>query len=280
MRYLPLLLVLAAAPALAQAPAPAPAPAQPALVTAAGPQRNADYILATGDSLKVTVFDEPDLTKSGLRIDADGTFTYPFLDRVQAAGRTTSAIRDAITTGLAKFVKSPNVSVEIDQFRPRKANVVGQVRAPGQVTLVGQVTLLEALAMVGYLTPDAGSEIQVTRGTDNAAVPGETLLILRADLQANKPEANIVLREGDLVFVSEKQKFTMTGFVRSPNQYTWERGMTVRIALALAGGITEKGSNRGIVVYRNVNGKQERKNIDQDDLVQPNDILEVRQRRL
>jgi polysaccharide export outer membrane protein len=227
------------------------------------------------------VFDEPDLTKTGLRIDADGTFTFPLIDeRIKAAGRTTAEIRDELQKRLLSFVKTPQVTVEVDGFRPRKANVVGQVRAPGPVTLVGQMTLLEALAQVGYLSPDAGNEIEVVHQTDNPGVKGSSTRILVADAQLNKPEANIVLREGDLIIVSEKQKFVVSGLVRSPNQYTWERGMTVRIALALAGGVTEKGSTRGLTVHRKVNGKAERKNIDQDELVEPDDIIEVRQRRL
>ena len=87
-------------------------------------------------------------------------------------------------------------------------------------------------------------------------------------------------KHGDMVIVDRAQKFTVSGLVRKPNQYTWERGTSVRVALALDGGLADKGSNRGIVVHRKVGGKPTRTNIGMDDLVEPNDILEIRQRRL
>jgi polysaccharide export outer membrane protein len=270
-----LLLVVAAVPAKAQTPPSAAASGS----VGAPSERNADYQLGAQDTLKVTVFDEPTLTGS-FRIDADGSFAYPLLERVKAAGRTTADVRTEIQKRLAEFVQRPQVTVEVDQFRARKVSVVGQVRSPGPITLIGQMTVLEALAQAGYMTADAGSEIQVLHQPDAGAARGATTRIAIADLQANRGDANIVLREGDMVIVDRAQKFTVSGLVRSPNQYVWERDMTVRVAIALAGGVTEKGSTRGILVYRNVSGKKERRNIGLDDPVEPNDILEIRQRRL
>ena len=274
MRYLLLVLTLGAVPAAAQTAAvpagPAPAPSQ----------RNADYVLGPQDTVKVTVFDEAALTGS-FRIDADGSFSYPLLDRIKAAGRTTVHIKDEIQKRLADgFVQRPQVTVEVDSFRTRNVSVVGEVRSPGRLTLVGQMTVLEALAQAGYMTASAGSDIQVLHQPENGALRGETTRIAVSDLQANKPEANIVLKEGDLIIVDKAQKVTVSGLVRTPNQYTWERGLIVRVAIALAGGVTEKGSTRGIIVHRVIDGKPTRKNVGLDDAVEPNDIIEVRQRRL
>lgn len=263
--------------AVAAAQTPVPAPATTATTVAA---RNADYQLGPGDTVKVTVFDEAALTGS-YRIDPDGTFGYPLLDRVKAAGRTTGDIRDEIQKRLAAgFVQRPQVAVEIDQFRPRHVSIAGQVRSPGRLALVGQMTLLEALAQAGYVTDNAGSEIHVLHQPETGAAAGKTTIVRLTDLQANRPDANIILKEGDLVLVQEAEKLTISGHVRSPGQVVWERNMTVRIAIALAGGVTEKGSTRGMRVYRIVKGKPQWTDIDQDDLVQPGDIIEIRQRRL
>lgn len=281
---LALLVLLSSAGAAAQTP-----PAQtepPATTTTTVPMttptalRNAEYVLGPGDSVKVTVFDEPVLTGT-FRVDGDGTFSYPLLDRVQAGGRRTGEIRDEIQKRLAEgFVQRPQVTVEIDQFRQRQVSVVGQVRSPGRLTLIGQMTLLEALAQAGYLTPEAGTEIHVLHDNKGNPLSSVTTVVQIADLQGGKADANIVLRENDLIIVNRSEKFTVSGHVRSSGKFEWERNMTVRVALALAGGITEKGSTRGIRVYREVKGVRQQMEIGVDDLVQPNDIIEVRQRRL
>lgn len=265
--------VLPAAAAAAQAPAAATTPTTVAA-------RSGDYQLGPGDSVKITVFDEPGLTGT-YRIDPDGSFGYPLLERVRAGGRTTAELRDDIQKRLAEgFVRGPQVTVEIDQYRPRQVSIAGQVRSPGKLMLAGQMTLLEALAQAGYLTDNAGSEVHVLHAAEPGELRGKTTIVQLTDLQANRPEANILLREGDLVLVQEAEKITVSGYVRSPGQITWERNMTVRIALATAGGLTERGSDRGIRVMRDVKGKRQTMDIGLDDPVLPNDILVFRPRRL
>ena len=283
MRYiLTLCLLVASTPAWAQGPAP------PSMAAAAD---RADYVLGPQDILKVMVFDEPSLTGS-FRVDADGAFSYPYLDRVQASGRTPRDLKEEIEKRLADgFVRRPQVSVEIEQFRTRNVQVVGEVRSPGKYSLVGQMTLLEALALAGYMTSNAGSEVLILH--QPSALPGgalppgavntsgvPTTRVSIQELQQNRPGANPLLREGDTVVVNKAEKLTVTGHVRTPGQIVWERAMTVRIALALAGGVSEKGSTRGIKVLREEGGTRIELEIGIDDGVEPNDILTVRQRLL
>jgi polysaccharide export outer membrane protein len=292
------ILILAVAlcsfPAAAQTPtAPAPtvltAPAQPVpAVTPAAPatapvppapssQRTSDYLLGPQDTVKVTVFEEPNLTGS-YRIDADGAFSYPFLERVRAAGRSTTEVKDEIQKRLGEgFVRSPQVSVDVEQYRPRNISVVGEVRSPGALPMVGQMTLIEALSRAGYMTSTAGNEILILHAPETPNAPPLSTRVAIIGLQ---PESNPILRENDTIIVDRSRKVTVSGLVRNPSQVTWERGMTVRVAVVLAGGIAEKGSNRGITVNRDQNGKRAWINVDIDDLVQPDDIIEVRQRRL
>jgi polysaccharide export outer membrane protein len=277
----PVLTATPAAPVLTATPAApvAVAPAAQAPPAAVAP-RNNDYLLGPQDTVKVTVYDEPSLTGS-YRIDADGAFSYPFLERVKAAGRTTTDIKEEIQKRLADgFVQKPQVSVEIENFRTRNVSVLGEVRSPGRLPLVGQMTLLEALSQAGYVTATAGNEIMILHAPEAAGAKGLTTRVSLNDVQANRPDANLLLREGDTVIVDRARKVTVSGLVRNPGQVTWERGMTVRVALALAGGIAEKGSTRGIRVHRDINGKKDWMDIEQDDPVEADDIIEVRQRRL
>lgn len=277
MRMFLLALLVAAAPAWAQdANAPAKKPA-------------ADYVLGTGDVLKVTVFDEPTLTGS-YKVDSDGAFDYPFLKRVEAGGKTLRQIETEMRTRLADgWVKDPQVNVDIEQYRTRNIYIVGEVRTPGKYPLIGQVTLIEALAQAGYLLPTAGTDVLVLhpgdQGTSRELSPDKTAAerttrVNFAQMQEGKLAQNVMLNEGDTIFVPKAQKFYIMGQVKTAGPFTWEPGMTVRQALSLAGGITEKGSDRRMKVIRMVNGKEKKLDIDLNDVVQPNDTIEVPQRLL
>jgi polysaccharide export outer membrane protein len=268
-----------AAPVLTATPAvPVPIPVPPVPAAAQTPPRTGDYLLGPQDTVKVTVFEEPNLTGS-YRIDADGSFSYPFLEKVKAGGRTTTEVRDEIQKRLLSegFVQRPQVTVDIETFRPRSVSVVGQVRSPGTLPMVGNMTLIEALSKAGYMTETAGNEILILHAPESPTAIPQTTRVAIVGLQ---PETNPLLRENDTIIVDRTRKVTVSGLVRNTGQVTWERGMTVRVALALAGGISEKGSTRGIQVHRDVNGKKDWIDIDLDDPVEPDDIIEVRQRRL
>ena len=250
----------------------------------------ADYTLGVQDVLKVTVFDEPTLSVS-VRIDSDGAFQYPLIGRVQAAGQTLRSIEGELTRRLADgWVKRPQVAVEVDQYRSRNVFVFGEVRSPGKYPLSGRTTLIEALAQAGYMTAAAGSEVLVLRpGSNEQAEQGlspdatpeaNTTRISRVDLEAGSVAANVVLNEGETIFVPKAQTFFVSGQVKSPGRFTWERGLTVQQALSLAGGLTEKGSNRRMKVTRLVNGTSKKVDIELNDVVQPGDTIEVPQRLL
>jgi polysaccharide export outer membrane protein len=151
------------------------------------------------------------------------------------------------------------------------------------------MTLIEALALAGSTTPTAGSEVLILRpgeaGTEAEAQPdatpeSRTTRVNLGDLQSGKLGNNLLLQEGDTIFVPKAERFYITGHVRNPGAYTHERGMTVLQALALAGGLSERGSNRGIKIVRMVDGKRREIGVDLDDLVLPNDTIRVRQRLL
>ena len=117
----------------------------------------AKYMIGPQDLLKITVFDEPDLTNS-YRVDSDGFITFPYISRVAAGGLTLGELQDRIRTLLsAGFIRNPQVRVEIE-FKSQSVIVSGEVRQPGKITMTGTMTLLEALAAAGSPTsPRAAS---------------------------------------------------------------------------------------------------------------------------
>ena len=250
---------------------------------------NRDYVVGPQDVLRITVFEEPQLTGS-FRVDTDGSFTYPFIGLVPAAGQTLRAIEDLITKRLAAgWVKRPQVSIEVEQFRARNIFIVGAVKSPGKYPLSGsQTTLLEALAQAGYLGPNSGAEVLVLKPGERTAGDGpltveaatDTVRVSLAELQEGRLSANITIREGETIFVPGAEKFYVSGYVRSPGAYTYERGMTVLQALTLAGGVSDKGSTRGLKAQRLVIGKKKEVKLKVTSPIQPGDTIVVRQRFL
>ena len=264
------------------------APAQPAPAQGAA-NRASDYVIGPTDVLKVTVYDEP--TMSGtFRVDTDGSFQYPMLGRVAAGGMRVRDIEQMIKTKLEDgFIRRAQVTVDVDQFRSRSVFIVGEVRSPGKYPMTGQMSLIEALAAAGSTPPPASSEVLILRPRDPVTAQPLTpeqadqtnvTRVNLGDLQLGRLSENVSLMEGDTIFVPKAERFFITGQVRNPGAYTFERGLTVLQAISLAGGLTDKGSNRRIKVIRTVKGKKAQQNIDLADAIQPGDTLVVPQRLL
>lgn len=262
---------------------------QPPSSPQASPNRPSDYVVGAQDVLKITVFEEPNM--SGIfRVDADGSFQYPMLGRVAAGGLRVRDIEQHLKTRLEDgYIKRAQVAVDVEQFRSRSVFIVGEVRTPGKYAMAGQMSLIEALAAAGSTTPTASSEVLILRpgdaGDAKALTPDQVdqtkvTRVSLADLQLGRLSENVILKEGDTIFVPKAEKFFITGQVRNPGAYTYERGLTVLQAISLAGGLTDKGSNRRIKVIRTVKGKKAERGIALDGTIEPGDTLVVPQRLL
>ncbi len=263
--------------------------AAPAVAQTLPPSQRLDYVVGAQDVLKVSVFDEPQLSGT-FRVDIDGSFTYPFVGRVKAVGQTLRTIESELARMLGQgYVRSPQVSIEVEQYRSRSFFVVGEVRTPGRYPLTPEMTLIEALAQAGSTTPTAGSELIILHaaepraaehGEQAAAPANRTTRVNLADLQSGRLANNLILREGDTIFVAKAERFFVTGHVRNPGAFTWERGITVLQAVSLAGGLSDRGSSRGIKVIRIVAGEKKEIGVQLTDVLEAGDTLVVRQRLL
>ena len=243
-------------------------------------QASLEYIVGTQDRLSITVVDEPTLTRV-VTVGSDGGFDYPFIGVVKAAGLTVRAIQQDITLRLKeKYLRNPQVSIEVEAYRSQVVYVWGQVKTPGSVTLMGNITLTEALARAGSPTPDAGPYIEINRrsrqaGGDAPGAKPAAERISMADVQSGRAQ-DVLLSDGDTVFVPKGEMFFVTGFVRNGGPFLHASGMTVSRAVSMAGGVTEKGSRSRIRITRIANGKQVViKDVKLEDLVQPGDSVEV-----
>jgi len=254
---------------------------------AASRQQAADYIVGQGDVLKITVYDEPTLSGS-FTVDAEGAFTYPLLDRITVGGKTVRKIEEELTARLkAGYLRNPQVAVVVEQYRSQFVHVTGAVRLPGYYALKGPENILGALALAQGVTNDAANEALIVHPKDPNASAGkpadpqdtsnETERVNLRDIENGRLVAPLI-RDGDHVFVPRASKFFVNGHVRQPGPYVLEPGMTVQTAIAMAGGLSERGSDRGIKIVRTVNGQQKEIDAKLSDAVQPGDMIKIRQR--
>jgi len=273
------------------APAPPPAAATPPPQAPAS--FSATYLLGTTDVLGIKVFNE-DALSNKYTVDSDGTITFPLLGRIQVAGKTTRQIEEQLTKLLAdNIIRNPQVSVEIAQYRSRSIFVLGEVRTPGKYNIEGPMTLLEVIANAGSTTAAASNTIIVQRYKDGLAAAvsapvavgddrwAEVTRINLDDLRNGKLSSNLLLQDSDMIIVPTAERIYVSGFVRTPGSFVIRPGMTVRQAITEAGGLSERGSNRGIkIIRKDKNGKEIEIDANMSDLVRPNDTIRVRARRI
>jgi polysaccharide biosynthesis/export protein len=249
------------------------------------------YIVGANDVLTITVHNQADLSRQ-YTVEADGAFTFPLIGRVPAVGFSVRAIEDDVRSRLAKgYLRDPQVTVSVETHRSQQVFVVGEVRSPGGLQLIGAMTLIEALARAGSITERAGPELMVVRPKAGAPLPdlsqlaqgapGTNADIVRVNvqnLQAGALGQNIPLQAGDIIFVPRAETVFVSGQVHSSGEYVIRKGMTVRQVLSLAGGVTDRGSTRRIQIIRQVNGVETTISASQQDLVQADDTIVVRER--
>ena len=253
----------------------APAPPDPRL-----------YTVGPNDVLLVTVYNQPQLSGK-FAVEADGTFAFPLLGRVQAGGLSVRTIEDTLRQRLAAgFVNDPQVSVTVDQYRSQQIFVMGEVKQPGSLQFTGSMTLIEALARAGSMTEHAGTDVVIVRSSNasgsaapaqNPNAPGDgAIRVNLQSLQSGALSQNVALRAGDTIFVPRAETVFVSGEVRNPGEYVMRSsGMTVRQALALAGGVTERGSSRRVQIVRVVNGKEVATGVNLQTTVQAGDTIVV-----
>lgn len=257
---------------------------------APAPPKNQEYVVGPTDVLAIRVFDEPSLT-CDCTVDSDGSITFPLVGRVAVGGKTIRETEDILTTLLRKdYVRRAQVSVEVKNYRSRSIYVLGEVRTPGKYSIDNEVTLLEVIANAGSLTAGAGNTIIVQRQKDPAkpvtgpALPAENtgveiMRISYDDLKEGRLGQNIVLQDGDTLFIPEADRFFVTGFVRTPGAYTLKPNMSVQQAIAQAGGLTERGTLKRLKILRkDKDGKDIEIDAKTTDIVKPNDTIKVSQR--
>jgi polysaccharide biosynthesis/export protein len=237
-----------------------------------------EYLLAPGDILKISVFKNPDLSLD-VRVSESGSIGYPLIGSVPVKGLTLPAAEAKISQMLRDggFVVNPQVNILLTEGFGNLVSVIGEVNKSGRYSVDaagGHVTGM--LAAAGGVAATGGEVVSVS-GLRNGKPFRRDLDIVKMSSTGNQAD-DIELYGGDTVYMTRAPMFYIYGQVQKPGQYRLERGMTVIQALATGGGVTGKGTQRGIVRHRrDANGKVKEEGVSMDDDVQDRDVIYVKE---
>jgi polysaccharide biosynthesis/export protein len=222
-----------------------------ALLTAGAPVAQ-EYTIGPGDILKITVWGHDDLSKD-YPVAQDGRVPFPLIGAVPAVGLTTTELAKRIRDLLEKdYLVNPQVIVGVKDYLSKKVNVMGEAEKPGLFYLTGPTTLLELLSKAGGLSKNAGKDLVLVR------TEGTILRLDVRKIQSGDVKENLLLQNGDMMFVPKASAFFVLGEVNRPGTFPLDKETSVLEAITLAGGYGATAAASGVkVLRRNADGKQE-----------------------
>jgi polysaccharide biosynthesis/export protein len=258
------------APATAAQPMAAPAIAPPADARA--------ETLGPGDMVRINVFRNPDLLTEA-RVSERGSIVFPLIGEIPVTGLTPSQLSARIAEKLrnGKFVVNPEVTTSIAQVNSRQVSVLGNVNKPGRYPLDSSTgKLTDLLALAGGISPTGADTVTIISTQNGKTV--QTEVDLPAMIRSADLGKNVELQAGDTIFVNRAPMIYIYGEVQKAGAYRAEPHMTVMQALALGGGLTVRGTERGVRIHRRGNDGNVRQ-IDArlTDEVRTDDVIYVRE---
>jgi polysaccharide export outer membrane protein len=237
-----------------------------------------EYVLGPGDVIRVNVFQSPDLSLE-TRVSESGAITYPLLGQVQVGGITVVQAEKRIADGLrtGNYVKQPQVSILVVQVRGNQASVLGQVNRPGKYPLeLANTRLTDLIAMAGGVAT-GGADMIVVTGVRNGK-PFRQEIDLPSIFMGGKTGDDMVMQNGDVIYVDRMPTIYIYGEVQRPGALRLERDMTVMQALATGGGLTQRGTERGLRVHRRgADGRVQVIQPTMEDKLRDGDVVYVRE---
>jgi polysaccharide biosynthesis/export protein len=236
----------------------------------------ANYHLASGDSIKITVFQNPDMTLE-TRVSEDGSISYPLVGRVLVGDLDISAAERKVAAALKDggFLKQPQVNIQLLEIRGNKVSVLGQVAKAGTFPLLTTNThASQMLAEAGGVTATGDDRIIITGTRDGK--PFRREVDIDSLYRSPNSESDVLLAAGDTIYVARAPMFYVYGEVMRPGNYPVVRNMTMRQAIASGGGLTLRGTERRLKVVRNnKDGTSEKIDTTLDAPVLPGDVIYV-----
>lgn len=228
---------------------------------------NYRYRIGAGDVLNITVWSHPNLTtptmsssinpqskqvSNGIWVDESGYIFYPMVGKVAVRGKTLPEVQQMVTSRLSRYLKNPQVSVNITEFRSQNVTVSGAVTEAGQLPITNiPITLLDAIGLAGGVAENA--DTRNIKWTHNGV---DRTVSLQDVLQYGDLSQNYLLSHGDIVYVpvnTNSQVYVMGEVGRQTSLPIGNHGLSLTKALGNTGGMTQALADAtGVFVIRNV----------------------------
>lgn len=255
--------------------------AQAQTATTAPATASAEYKLGAGDVVRILVYQNPDLTIE-TRVSETGVISFPLLGNVRIGGLGVSAAEKLIADGLksGNYVKQPQVTLTLLQIKGNQASVLGQVNRPGRYPIeTADMRLTDLLANAGGVASTGGDMLVLTGMRNGKPYRLEIDLPSVFGPAADQGRTNdVLIQNGDVLWVDRAPLVYIYGEVQRPGPMRLERGMTLMQVLAAGGGLTQRGTERGIRVHRKgADGKVQVMQAAMDDSVKDGDVVYVKE---
>lgn len=254
------------------------APAKPPAAADAAPDTRPLLQLGAGDSVTIQVYGQPDMGAT-VYVSDDGTIPVYLAGPVPVAGlspaQASLRIEKALRDG--KYLVDPHVTLIVSQSRSQRVSVLGQVGTPGRYPIESNTSIFDLLAQSGGVTEN-GADVVFLLRPDKDGKETRYPINLKQMVSGAAPTQTERLRGGDTVFVPRADQFYIYGEVTAPGKYKVEPGMTVVQAIARAGGVTLRGSQRRVEVKRHKpDGSYATSKAKLGEAVQPDDVIRVKE---
>ena len=211
------------------------------------------YRLGPGDEISVNVFGVDELSDN-YRIDGMGQVSLPLIGSVEVSGYTLSETETVLEKRFGdEYLRNPQINVSVLEFRSQQFTAVGAVSQPRVYNTQRKITLVEALAMAGGLTSNAGNTIQLTdrvRNPETGELGTRSLIIEVEDLTKQGFEYNVILGASAVINVPTAGSIFVEGAVQRPGVYQARGETTVLKAITMAGGLKFEADKSGLRVLR------------------------------
>lgn len=247
------------------------------LALCAGFVSAAEVLLGPSDVVKVLVYGHADLALE-TRISETGSITFPLIGEVSVGGLSTSAAEKKVAKLLEQggFIKNPQVNIIVTLLQSQLVSVLGQVAKPGRYPIDGKRRLTDILALAGGVLTDGADSVILLRVKEG--VSKKEIIDLVDVMRDGDAKKNVELIGNDVIYVERAPRFYIYGEVQRAGAYRLERDMTVLQALSSSGGLSARGTERGIrIKRRNAAGALEIIQAKHDDLLRADDVVYVQE---
>lgn len=222
------------------------------------------YRLGPGDEISVQQANAEELSGKPARVDDMGFVALPLIGRIHVGGLTVQQSQSLIASRLSDLLVNPDPVVSIMAYRSQPVSVVGAVKNPGVIQLEGNKTLLEVISQAGGLTPDAGTEVEVTRQMEFGRIPAgaDTLdpggqyntarINLTNVTNGRDPRGNIAIYPHDVISIPRAEMIYVTGNVKKAGGFplNTNSGISVLQAVSLAEGLAPQSAPKKAKIFR------------------------------